>query len=264
VTLRASHQSTAITGLPVLRVVRHGDRHVVHDLTVDAQLQLDRRNPSAAPDPEAIARAILALAAHHAAGELEAFAATIGQHCLTHFADIEAALVEVRSGRWDRLDLGGRPRDRDLVGPAGELRVARFSSGGGSTRVAAGFRDMQLMTPATSELQPLLLLRLDALWTYGWTEIPFDTQWQQVRRALTEAYTERERLTGAHLATALARAVLDEAPAVREVEVRLEVARRHTIDMTTFGIDNRGEVFGDLEMARAVHVVVLQREEIAE
>jgi hypothetical protein len=34
--------------------------------------------------------------------------------------------------------------------------------------------------------------------------------------------------------------------------------------MTTFGIDDRGEVFGDLEMARAVHVVVLQREEIAE
>jgi urate oxidase len=81
-----------------------------------------------------------------------------------------------------------------------------------------------------------------------------------VRRALTEAYTERDQLAGAPLASALARAVLDETPAVREVEVTLQIARRHAVDMTAFGLENRGEVFGDIEGARGVHVVVVQRE----
>jgi urate oxidase len=264
VSLREAQQSTALTGLPVLRVVRRGDRHLVHDLTVDTHLQLQRRSSATAPVPDAIARAIHALAAQHGAGELEAFATAVGQHCITRFGDVESALVEVRSGRWHRLDLAGRPRDRDLIGPAGEQRVARFLTDGTTAQITAGFRDMRLMTSASSEQPSLLLLRLDALWTYGWGEIPFDTQWQQVRRALTEAYTEREQLAGAHLASALARAVLDETPAVREVEIRLEVARRHAVDMTAFGMENRGEVFGDIEPARGVHVVVLQREEIAD
>jgi urate oxidase len=263
-TLRAIHRGAAVIGLPVLRVVRRGDRHLVHDLTVDTHLQLDCSSSATAPDAGALARAIHALAAHHAGGELEAFATAIGEHCITRLGGVDSARVEVRAGRWHRLDLGGRPRDRDLVGPAGELRVARFTTDGSGAQVAAGFRDMQLMTSSTTELQPLLLLRLDAFWTYGWPEIPFDTQWQQVRRALTEAYTEREQLTGAHLATALARAVLDETPAVREVEVRLEVARRHTVDMTEFGMENLGEVFGELESSRGVHTIVVQREEIAE
>jgi urate oxidase len=264
VSLRATRLSVAIAGLPVLRIVRRGDRHLVHDLSVDVHLELDRASRATDPDPDAIGRAIHALAAHHAAGGLETFAAAIGQHCVTRFDGVESAQAEVRAGRWHRLDLAGRPRDRDLVGPGGELRVARVTTDGSSTQVTAGVRDLQLMTSAAAEHQPLVLLRLDALWTYGWAEIPFDTQWQQVRRALTEAYTERQQLTGAHLASALARAVLDETPAVREVEVRLAVARRQAVDMTTFGMENRGEVFGDLETARGVHVVVVQREEIAD
>lgn len=259
--MRVSGQ-ISVKDLLVLRVVRRGDRHVVHDMSIDTRLELDA-TAATAPDPESVARAIHALAAHHAAGELELFATTITQHCLLRFAGVQGVTAEVRAGRWQRLDMSGRPRDRDLVGPAGETRVARAITDARGTRVSAGFRNLQLLTTGTDVPRSLLLLTLDALWTYGWSEIPFDTQWQQVRRALTEAYVERGQLTGAHLASALARAVLDETPAVHAVEVRLGTTRRRAVDMTAFGMENAGDVFGEPEAAHGEHCVTVEREELA-
>ena len=254
---RYTRRTVALKGLPVLRVVRKGDRHRFHDLSIDVQLDLDTSEDTA-PDPDSFRRAIYALAAHPAVAEPEAFAHTIAQHCSSRFDTVRAVIVEVSQHSWHRLDLSGRPRDRDLVGPAAEVRVARVVIDQ-DTRTCAGFRNMQLMTSSGPEPHPLILMRLDALWTYGWAEVPFDTQWQQVRRAFTEAYLERAQIVGAQLASALARAVLDESPAVHDVEVRLEVTRRQAIDMNAFGMENTGEVFGDSEAARTVHEVIVQR-----
>jgi urate oxidase len=260
--LRTGQQCVALLDLPVLRVVRRGDRHVTHDFRVDALLDLEAGTAESL-DTDAIARTVHALAAHHALHEPEGFASTIAQHCSTRVPNVQRVTIEVRERGWHRLDIGGRQRDRDLAGSTSEVRVARVVVDEEGTRITSGFRELLLMTPATTGLEPLLLLRLDALWTYGWSEIPFDAQWQQVRRALTEAYAERDHDPGASLASALARAVLDVSPAVFTVDVRLELMRRRAVDMTTFGIDNNGEVFGAYEAARVVHTVTVAREEIA-
>lgn len=259
--MHVSRHTVAVHGLPVLRVVRRGDRHTIHDLNV--HVMLDVGDVARAPDTRAIARAVHALAGQHAGREPEAFATTIAQHALTHFEQVQHAAVEVSVQGWQRLAIGGRPRDRDLVGASAEVRIARVTVDHAVMRVAAGFRDMQLLTAETSELQPLLELGLDAVWTYGWTEIPFDTQWQQVRRTLTDAYVEREHIVGAPLAHALAKTVLDASPAVHRIEVRLRTARHTAVDMTEFGMENVGEVFGERESARGAYEVALERAEIA-
>jgi urate oxidase len=256
-----SRHTVAVHGLPVLRVVRRGDRHTIHDLHID--VMLDVGDVALAPDTHAIARAVHALAGHHAGGEPEAFATTIAQHALTHFEHVRHAVVEVAVHGWERLAIGGRPRDRDLVGASADVRIARVTADHEVMRVAAGFRDMRLLTAEASALLPLIELSLDAVWTYGWTEIPFDTHWQQVRRTLTDAYAERAHIVGAPLAHSLAKTVLDASPAVQRIEVRLRTARHTAVDMMAFGMENVGEVFGERESARGACEVALERAEIA-
>jgi urate oxidase len=243
--------------IPVLRVVRHGEHVSVHDLYIDAELELTR---SAEADGGAIVRAAHALAAEHAAGEPERYAAAVAHYCRQRMQGVAAARVDVRTRSWDRLAVGGRPRDRDLVSPASALRVARVELSDAGERTGAGLRDVLLLS--AGDTAQVSVLRLSAFWMYGWSDVPFATQWQQIRRALEEAFAERDRAAPGAIAQALGRAVLDQAPPVSEIEVTLEVALREPVDMTVFGMDDRGTVFGGPAAARSVHVARLLRSEI--
>jgi urate oxidase len=261
VTYRVAGSTLRLTGLPVLGVVRRSDRHIVQDLSVDVELA------GATASGDAVARAVLGLAAGHAADGPEPFAGAIARHCVVAFDDAVAVTVEVRARGWEPLAIGGRARGGDHIGDGGEVRVARVTCTGGMTvRTAAGVQGMRLMTSAepVDAAAGMLQLRLAALWTYGWSELPFHTQWQQVRRALAEAYAECVEPPGARLATALAEAVLDESPAVHRVRIRLAVSRRSAVDMAPYGLENDGTVFGGTVAPREVHRITLEHTELTE
>lgn len=246
-------------GVPVLRVDRRGDRHLIRDMIADVRLELPADHAGA--DPGVLARAVHALSATDGDADAESYALAVARYALRHVPEALRARVEIRSRGWGRLDIGGRPRGRDFIGPSGEVRVAAARVTATHEQVSAGFRRMLLLTSA-GETDAVTVQRLDAMWWYGWVGVSFETQWQQVRRGLTEAYAERGVLQDDALATALARAVLEESPPVHRIGVRLGVIRRGAVDMTTYGMENTGSVFGAALAARTVHEVVLAREEI--
>jgi urate oxidase len=255
----SASRSLAALDIPVLRVVRRGDRHAVHDMSVDVRVELDSGAPHKGSDT-VLNNAVRALAAQHAGAEPERFAGVVAQHCANRIAGARRTQVDVCMRGWDRLAIGGRPLDRELIGPNGNTRVGRAVIEGSVQRIAGGFRNMMLLTSVSEQDTRVAVISLDALWYYGWSEVPFDPQWQQVRRALTEAYAERAHRVDGELATALARAVLDESPAVQEIEVKLEIVRRSAIDLTEYGMDPAGDVFGASSGGRGVHVVIQSRE----
>jgi len=252
-------RSLSALTVPVLRVVRRGDRHAVQDLLVDVRIDVDEDAPTAATD-EMLCALVHALAAQHGGGEPERFAGVIAQHCATRVAGAKRTQVDVCVRGWDRLTIAGRPLDRDLIGPNGNTRIGRAVVDASGEHLGGGFRDMLLLTSASEDDTRVAIINLEAIWTYGWTDVPFDPQWQQVRRALTEAYAERAHRADGELAVALARAVLDESPAVHEIAVRLEIVRRATVDLTQFGMDPGSDVFGGSSAGRGVHAVTLTRE----
>jgi urate oxidase len=129
--------------------------------------------------------------------------------------------------------------------------------------VSAGLRNLVLLVAAETVEDAVTVLRVSAHWSYGWADVPFATQWQQVRRLLTEVYAERGGLGGGELARSLGRAVLDEAPPVARVEVSVEETQRPGIDLNAFGLENTGAVFGGRAAARTVHVAELRRSELS-
>lgn len=219
---RVSRRTSTMT-VPVLRTIRRGDRHFVLDLSLRIRITL---GPVGAVDADGLVRVVHELVADQAADQTDALALAVARQCTARTDDVVRTRVDIRARGWNRLDIGGRPRERDLIGPAGEDRLTRVTVTDGAEQVAAGFDGMLLLTAArppagAADGTAVELRRLSALWTYGWGEVPFETQWQQVRRGLTEAYAERGTLSGGALAEALGRAVIDESPPVRVIRVRL-------------------------------------------
>lgn len=250
----------AVTDVPLLRVMRRGDRHHVRDLIVDIDITLAADANSVGS--ERLEGIVHALAPAHAGEEPERFALELARHCRDRIPGSTAVQVDVLERVWGRLELSGRPNDTDLLGSDGPLRTARIVSDSGREQVLAGCRDLRILASDTDGAAFVLALQLQAQWTYGWTDIPFNTQWQQVRRALTDAYAERATSDPGELARSLASAVLEESPAVRVMEVTLETYQRPAIDLVRFGMDSDGSVFGGPGAARGVHTVRLTREEI--
>ena len=252
-------QTLAVIDLPVVRVERRGSRRHVRDFTVDIRCHRVEAPPD---DAEATMRnAVHALAAQAEDAGPEQLARSLARFCMTRIGPMNRLDVEVRARSWQHLDIGGRTRERDLAAPTGMTRVARATIARGHERTGAGFRDLQLLSPDDAP-NAIELLRLDALWRYGWTEVPFDTQWQQVRRAVTEAYSELDR-TRADLPLAIAQAVLAESPAVAAIEVRIERALRYAIDMSAPGAGQSHEVYGAARAGRFVHEARVRRDEPA-
>lgn len=220
--IRVTRRTSSMT-VPVLRTIRRGDRHFVLDLSLRIRITL---GSVGAVDAEGLARTVHELVADQATDQTETLALAVARQCAVRSDDVVKTHVDVRARGWNRLDIGGRPRERDMIGPAGEDRLTRVTVADGREHVAAGFDGMLLLTAARTSgpaagAAGVELQRLSALWTYGWGEIPFETQWQQVRRGLTEAYAERGLLSGGALAEALGQAVIDESPPVRVIRVRL-------------------------------------------
>ena len=254
---RGAH-SIALLHMPVLRVERHGERHSVRDLTLHIRCHEIDTLPTNA---ETILRnAARALAADPGARDIEQLALAVARHCGTRLG-APRVTVAVEEQPWGRLDIAGRPREADLVRGSTPIRTARVSSAHGVERMAAGFRGLQLLTPRPSGSQRVEVLRMRALWRYGWAEVPYDPQWHQVRRALTEAYVETDR-DRADLADAIAHAILAESPAVDAVQLRIERVGRMPVDMNAFGMENTGVLYGDEAGGRFVQEVRVRRDEL--
>ena len=255
----AARSSVALLRSPIMRVEQRGDRYAVRDLTVDIRCYGVTGDRSAA---EHIMRnAARALAVEPGATELEQLALSMARYCSTRAGEPARVVAEVRQQRWGRLEIGGRPRDADLIRVSGPVRFARVTMQGGRERIGAGFRGMRLMTPRHADRNIIELLRLDALWFYGWSEVPYDTQWQQVQRALTEAYAET---TGSRseLAAAMASAILAQSPAVADLRLRIGRLRRRAVDMNAFGLENTGELYGDVLQGEYVEEIRATRGEL--
>lgn len=248
--------SIALLHMPVLRIDRHGDRHSVRDLTV--HIRCDGIHDLPANAETMLRNAARALTVDPGAADVERLALTVARYCSARLG-ARRVIVAAHEHPWGRLDIGGRPRDADLMRGSAPERVARVTLAGGREVIAAGFRNLQLLSPRPDAAQRVDVLRLRALWRYGWAEVPYDTQWHQVRRALTEAYVETDR-NRADLAAAIAHAILAESPAVDAVHLRIERTARVAVDMTAFGMENTGTLYGDAESGRFVQEVRVRRE----
>jgi urate oxidase len=267
----------------ILKLTRRGDRHELRDLTVDVSFEgdfaashTDGDNARILPT-HTMRNTVYALARDHAAGDIEKFALAVSHHFVEQNAAPLTVSVDVTEEPWSRVAIGGRPHESSFARTGGERRTTHVRRTASDLVVEAGIQGLRLVktrhatfegfirdrfTTLPESADRILVTELTARWRYGWSEVPFRTQWQQVRQTLVEAFAEHDSRSLQNTLYAMTHAVLEQCPPVSEIRVRMAAFHPHLVDLAPFSMENT-EVYVPGVAPHAEVEAVVRRDELS-
>lgn len=249
----------------LVKVVREGAHHHLHDFTVDVRCEGDFAAAHVAGDNSAVLatdtmkNTVYALARQHDVDPPETFAATVATHLLAASRAATGVTVQIAKHAWSRIDIGDRPHDSAFEHGSAENRVARVTTDrAGVTAVEAGVRGLVLLRTAGSAFSGfprdrfttlketrdrIFATSISARWRYDRDVADYNSAFTAARTALTERFATHASESVQHTLHAMGDAALAACPAMEEI--RLSLPNRHhlLVDLSPFGLDNPNEIF---------------------
>lgn len=195
--------------LRLLRIVRRGDRHDPHDLTVSVRFEGDFANAflegrTAGLVPGETLKSLVHQTVGAADGaDVEVLGLELCRRVLEAHTQITRVRAEVAEQPWHRLDAGGKAQGQAFAMGGPEQRTAAVTSNGVQTAVVSGIERLVLMRSAglfprgpggraddgsEDAVQGLLVGALSARWTYSNPDVTFGPCRQGVRAAILETF----------------------------------------------------------------------------
>jgi urate oxidase len=263
VTLAADNYGKS--AIRLVKVVREGARHHVHDLTVDVRCEGDFTAAHVAGDNTAVLptdtmkNTVYALARQHDVDPPEVFAAVVGAQVLAASGAARRVTVEVARHAWSRLAVGGRPHDTAFEHGSAERRIASVTSARDAHPVVeAGVRELVVLRTAGSAFSGfprdryttlketrdrIFATAVSARWRYDAEVVDHNAAFSSARAALTATFATHRSESVQHTLYAMGEAAL--AACGEMSEIRLSLPNKHhlLVDLSPFGLDNPNEVF---------------------
>jgi urate oxidase len=270
-------------GIRLLKLNRLGDRHELRDLTVDVSFEGDfetnhTRGDNARILPTHTMRnTVYSIARDRASGDIEKFALALTQHFLEQNPQVRTVYVRVAEEQWTRVSIAGRPHGCAFSRGGLERRTALVERSAARLIVESGLEGLRLVktrnaafvgflrdrfTTLPESGDGMLATELNARWRYGWSEVPFGPQWQQVRQVLLETFAEHDSRSLQHTLFTMASAALEQCPPLSEIRLRLPAFHPVLVDLSPFAMENH-EVFIPGEVPHSVAEAVVRRDEMA-
>ncbi len=119
------------SGIRLVKVTRHPDRHDLKDLTIAIRLEGDFEKAHTVGDNSAVLptdtmkNTVYALASEGSLEEIESFGMVLARHFVESHAPVSRARIEISEHSWERLDVSGRPHRHAFRRAGEETRLAR-------------------------------------------------------------------------------------------------------------------------------------------
>jgi urate oxidase len=248
----------------LVKLNRDPDRHRVRDLTVAVALEGDFRAAHTDGDnanviaTDTMKNTVYAFAAEHLDGPAEAFGTVVAGHFL-EMPQVETATVSLREHRWIPIPTDGGPA-RDAFQRSGDFTRTAFATAarGKQMVVEAGLEDLTVMKTTKSGFvgfprdryttlpevdDRIMATRISATWRYGSVGLDWDALFDGVRGTLLDVLADHVSPSVQSSIWIMGRAILERHAAVEEVRMTLPNLHHWAVDLTPFGLENRGEVF---------------------
>jgi urate oxidase len=252
----------------LVRIYRDTGRHQIRDLNVstclrgnfaDAYLHGDQAKVLPTDSQKNTA---YAFALEHGVTDIETYALALAKHFADDIEPVHAARVEVDEYAWDRVQVAGGDHPHAFVRASQEIRTAAATVEGRGREqrvwILSGLRDLVLLKSTGSEFAGFLQDRYTTLaethdrvlatsLTARWRHLNTDARWNainaSIRQVLIEEFATVHSLALQQTLWEMGKAVL--AAHADIAEIRLSAPNKHhfLVDLTPFGLDNRGEVF---------------------
>jgi urate oxidase len=252
----------------LVRIYRDAARHQIRDLNVstclrgnfaDAYLHGDQANVLPTDSQKNTA---YAFALERGVTEIETYALALARHFAGNIGPVRAARVEVDEYGWERVQLGGDDHPHAFVRTGLEVRTttATVEGRGPEQRVwvVSGLRDLIVLKSTGSEFAGFLRDRyttlaethdrvlatsLTARWRHTRPEGDWNALYASIRQVLIERFATVHSLALQQSLWEMGKAVLAAHEGI--AEIRLSAPNKHhfLVDLSPYGLDNRGEIF---------------------
>jgi urate oxidase len=282
--LRADQYGKAETRL--VRIYRDAARHQIRDLNVSTSLRgdfaaayLDGDQANVLPT-DSQKNTAYAYALDKGVTDIETYALALARHFADDIEPVRAARVEVDEYEWERVQLTEGDHPHAFVRASQELKTttATVEGRGRAQRawVLSGLRDLVLLKSTGSEFagflhdqyttlaetdDRVLATSLTARWRHVGTEGDWNALNASIRQVLIEQFATIHSRALQQSLFQMGKAVL---AAHEEIaEIRLSAPNKHhfLVDLSPFGLDNRGEVFHADDRPYGLIQCAVQRED---
>jgi urate oxidase len=270
----------------LVRIYRDAARHQIRDLNVSTSLRGDfgdaysRGDQANVLPTDSQKNTAYALALEAGVTEIETYALALARHFADEIGPVHAARVEVDEYLWERVQLSGGEHPHAFVRGSQEVRTttATVEGRGREQRawVLSGLRDLVLLKSTGSEFAGFLRDRyttlaetddrvlatsLIARWRHMRPEGDWDTLHANIRQALIEQFATVHSRALQQSLFQMGKAVLAAHEGI--AEIRLSAPNKHhfLVDLSPFGLDNRGEVFHADDRPYGLIQCAVQRED---
>jgi urate oxidase len=258
------HNRYGKSGIRLVRVARHADRHELVDLTVDVALEGDFAAAHLAGDNAAVLPTdtmrgtVYAFAGKQPVAEPEAFGLRLAGHFVDTVAAVTRARVHLVEEPWARIEVAGAPHPHAFVGAGGGRRTATVTRERGGAWVVAGLADLLVLKTTGSGFEGFLKDRYTTLeetgdrilatavtarWRYASPEVDWGKAAADVRRLLLESFAGHDSRSLQHTLYAMGEAVLAARPEVAEIRMSMPNKHHLPVDLAPYGLRNDQEVF---------------------
>ncbi len=248
----------------LVKVERHGPRHELHDLTVEAQLQGDFESAHQPGDnsqvlpTDTMKNTVYALARQGPVDPPESFAERLGRRFLGVCPAAGTAVLRIAVHRWDRIGVQGTQHPHAFVRGPAERRLTTVTVNQSGAAVEAGLEGLGLLKTTGSAFagylrddyttlketdDRILATDVEARWKYARAPRSYNDAWSAVRGSLLETFAGHQSASVQHTLYAMGEAAL--AACAEVSEIRLVLPNRHhlLVDLTPLGLENPNEVF---------------------
>jgi len=252
------------SGVRLVKVSRHGDRHDLTDLTVAVRFEGDYEESYTNGDnsgvlpTDTMKNTVYALAASGEVDQPEPFGLRLSAHFLAKNPRLRSVRVDLSEQTWGRIAVGSREHGQAFVRNGAEARTATVRQDRAKTMIGAGVRDLVILKSARSGFtgfmrdefttlpdttDRLLATSLTATWQYSDGDIEFGATWRAVHATLLETFAEHDSRSVQHTLHAMAQSVLDNIESVAAVHLVMPNKHHLPIDLARLGLENRNEIF---------------------
>jgi urate oxidase len=252
----------------LVRITRATAEHQIRDLNVSTSLRGDfeaaylRGDQASVLPTDSQKNTAYAFALEHGVPDIETYALTLARHFANDIEPVRAARVEVDEYAWEQVQVAGVDHPHAFARTGHEVRTTTATVAGRGLQQRAwllsGLRDLVLLKSTGSEFagflhdpyttlaethDRVLATSLTARWRHVGTAGDWDAVNGSIRQVLIEQFATLHSRALQQSLWEMGKAVLAGHDDI--AEIRLSAPNKHhfLVDLTPFGLDNRGEVF---------------------
>ena len=263
--IRLAENRYGKSGVRLVHVKRHAERHDFHEWNVEVLLQGDfascftQGDNSKILPTDTMKNTVYSLARNSSADTPEEFAMELIDFLLARNPQVSEAAVTIHEKAWDHLNVHGKSHPTAFVNGSGEIQTTNVSRPqSGSFAVVSGLENLIIMKTAGSAFEGFIKDSLTTLtesrdrlfgtavranWTYVSGKHDYHSLRHKIRESLLETFANHSSKSVQHTLYAMAECALARVPEIEDVILTMPNKHCLLVDLSRCGQDNPNEVF---------------------